>query len=173
MPCRRSGEGKPPGRWPLAAASLALLLLPASPGTAQAQELLPRAAAEERLADSALMARRVGEACIFGAAAGAAGAIMAGAPVAASGLAAPSVFSVALGAAAVGCTVGFVGATAASGFSVFWERRVAPELVPELRRRLGEDAPPEIRVSDDGGGWSILRNGLQPARDLLQRRSGE
>jgi len=132
---------------------------------------LLRPAAEAPIVDPATVARRVGEACVFGAAAGAAGALVAGAPVAASGLAAPSVFSIALGAAAVGCTVGFVGATAASGFSVFWERRVAPELAPGSRP--GNDAAPEIRASDDGRGWSILRTGLQPARDLFQRRSGE
>jgi len=163
---------------PLAGAVLALLLVPAVTGEARAQDsLLVRPATQERLVDPTAIVRSVGEACVFGAAAGAAGALMAGAPVAASGLAAPSVISIALGAAAVGCTVGFVGATAANSFGVFWERRVLPELAPGPAPAptpgFGDQAPPEIRASDDGRGWSILRTSLQPARDFFLPRSGE
>lgn len=163
---------------PLAGAGLALLLVSGLPGEARAQDsLLARPANEERLVDPKAIARSVGEACVFGAAAGAAGALMAGAPVAASGLAAPSVVSIALGAAAVGCTVGFVGATAANSFGVFWERRVLPELAPvptpSPTPGFGDQAPPEIRASADGRGWSILRTSLQPARDFILPRSGE
>lgn len=77
------------------------------------------------------MARRVGEACVFGAAAGAAGAMLAGAPAAVSAIGATGVVSVAVGAAALGCTVGFVGATAASGFRLLWKEKVEPTLAPE------------------------------------------
>lgn len=161
---------------PLTGAGVALLLVSGLPGEARAQDsLLARPANEERLVDPTAIARSVGEACVFGAAAGAAGALMAGAPVAASGLAAPSVVSIALGAAAVGCTVGFVGATAANSFGVFWERRVLPELAPTPSPGpgFGDQAPPEIRASDDGRGWSILRTSLQPAREFFLPRGGE
>lgn len=90
------------------------------------------------------MMRKAGEACVFGAAAGAAGALLAGAPIAASGVGVSGVVSLSLGAAALGCTVGIVGATAASGFGLLWERQLEPKLVPEAGTTA--DYPSDLRV---------------------------
>ncbi len=135
-----------------AAAVLAGIMLLQAPGTAQAggfDRLL--LIVEERtipLNEAAQAARRVGEACIFGATAGAVGALMAGAPIAANGIAAPSVVSIAIGAAAVGCLVGFAGSSAASGFGFFWDRSVQPKL---------ERVP-------SGGGFAVSVGGEQASR---------
>ncbi|MGE0254892.1 MAG: hypothetical protein AB7N54_02915 [Alphaproteobacteria bacterium] len=90
-------------------------------------------------------ARAVGEACVFGAAAGAFGMLVFGAPLAASGVGAPSIASITLGAAAAGCVLGFVGSSAATAFGYLWERSVAPSVENSPgrapRARPGETAP--------------------------------
>lgn len=72
----------------------------------------------------ALMLRKGGESCFFGAGTGAASILLSSIQMPTTGLAAPGLFGLALGAASFGCAVGFVGATAASGFSYFWEQSV-------------------------------------------------
>lgn len=99
-------------------------------------------------------ARAAGEACVFGATAGAFGMLVFGAPLAASGVGAPSIASITLGAAAAGCVLGFVGSSAATAFGYLWDRSIAPRVesspgrVP--RTRPGAAAP-EMQAGTAGG----------------------
>ena len=125
-----------PGRrpyWRIApglVAVLAVMLvagLPATPARSQDLGALRLRAPQDAapLVDSA---RIVSQACVFGAAAGAFGTLVFGAPLVASGVGAPGIATITLGAAAAGCILGFVGAGAATAFGFVWERNVAPQL---------------------------------------------
>ena len=66
--------------------------------------------------------RRMGESCFFGAGAGAASTLLSSLPMAGQGLTVSTTFGVAIGAAGLGCLVGFAGASAASVFVSWWEQ---------------------------------------------------
>ena len=109
--------------------------------------------------------RRLGESCFFGAGAGAASTLLASAPLIGQGLSATGAMAIALGAAGVGCTVGFAGAATATTFNYMWDQGwfwgqespatdtpelMVPELmVPELmvpELMVPESAAPEIEI---------------------------
>ena len=152
---------KSPGRrlcWRFAPGLAAILVagLPATP--ARSQDFGPlRLRAQQDAAPLVDSVRIVSQACVFGAAAGVFGTLVFGAPLVASGVGAPSIATITLGAAAAGCVLGFVGAGAATAFGYVWERNVAPRLedtpgrTPQLRPG---GARPEQQAGS-AGEWSL------------------
>ncbi|SDB49945.1 hypothetical protein SAMN05660653_02459 [Desulfonatronum thiosulfatophilum] len=72
------------------------------------------------LAEPYPLMRRMGEACFFGAGAGSASTLISSLPLAGQGLSVSATFGIAVGAAALGCVVGFAGASASSLFTNWW-----------------------------------------------------
>jgi len=77
------------------------------------------------------LVRRGSESCFVGAGTGAAS-IFLSSILEGGGLAAPNLFGLALSGAGFGCVIGFVGATAATGYTYLWEVGIDPYL-PYLR----------------------------------------
>ncbi|GAB6057032.1 hypothetical protein JCM31598_01490 [Desulfonatronum parangueonense] len=72
------------------------------------------------IAEQYPLVRRMGEACFFGAGAGAASTLISSLPLAGQGLSVSTTFGIAVGAATLGCVVGFAGASASSLFTNWW-----------------------------------------------------
>ncbi len=96
--------------------------------------------------------RRMGESCFFGAGAGAASTLLSSLHMAGQGLSVSTTFGVAIGAAGLGCLVGFAGASAAGVFISWWEQDdewLFPRVI----------SPPAATASDAA---DLVRSGGRP-----------
>lgn len=127
-----------PSLWAQAQTPDAAQGAPAPSGSTPAEVTDAPASAEtpavpEVITDPIHLMRRGGEACTVGAATGLVSFLITSSQIPANGLVAPSLFGLGLGAAGLGCTLGFVSVTAATGFGYLWEQGISPYL-PDTTR---------------------------------------